>query len=256
MTVVIGLRCSDGVVLGADSSATFGPNLMMKTIEQAVQKVFVIEDRYIFAGTGQIGLAQRFEDVIKKAHFANRLRGTHIDVGKEICRATIEDFASTGVSQGQFGALFAFPVHKETHLCEFAVKDLQPEWKGGKMWFCAMGSGQAITDPFLGLLRKVFFKETVPNVTEGVFVTMWALQHAIELNPGGINGPAQIGVLTNVGTSCKARMLEDSELQEHIANVNGAEAHLSKYKEILLGTGDTTKVDEDIPSPPDADAKV
>lgn len=102
MTVVVGLRCSDGVVLGADSSATFGPHAMMKTIEQAVQKVFVIEDRYIFAGTGEIGLAQRFEAVIKKAHLDKRLRGSHIEVGKEICRAARDDFGSTGVEKGAF----------------------------------------------------------------------------------------------------------------------------------------------------------
>jgi hypothetical protein len=29
-----------------------------------------------------------------------------------------------------------------------------------------MGSGQAITDPFLGLLRKVFFPNGAPTVTE------------------------------------------------------------------------------------------
>jgi hypothetical protein len=255
MTVIVGLRCSDGVVVGADSSATFGPHAMMKTIEQAVQKVFVIEDRYIFAGTGEVGLAQRFEAVLKKAHLEKRLRGSHIEVGKEICRASREDFGSTGVEKGHFGALVAFPVNKETHLCEFAITDMQPEWKGGKMWFSSMGSGQAITDPFLGLLRKVFFKETAPNVTEGIFATMWALQHAIELNPGGINGPAQIGVLLNENGSCRARLLEDSELQEHIANVGAAESHLAKYKDILLGTAEAKSEESDIPvAPPAADS--
>lgn len=122
------------------------------------------------------------------------------------------------------------------------------------MWFSSMGSGQAITDPFLGLLRKVFFKETTPNVTEGIFATMWALQHAIELNPGGINGPAQIGVLLNENGTCRARLLEDSELQEHIANVEAAEAHLAKYKAILLGTAElSTSEDTEIPvAPPTA----
>ena len=235
MTVVIGLRCSDGVVIGADSSATFGPNPQMRTIEQAVQKVFVIEDRYILAGTGEIGLCQRFAEAIKQAHNKNQFRGSHIEVGKAICKAGREDFASTGVQMNLFGGLVAFPVQKETHLCEFAVKDLQPEWKEGKMWFSSMGSGQPITDPFLALIRRVFFKDSVPNVTEGIFVTAWALQHAIELNPGGINGPPQIATLRNTDNKPVAKVVDDAELQEHIANVEGAEEHLGKYKSILRG---------------------
>jgi 20S proteasome alpha/beta subunit len=256
MTVIVGLRCADGVVIGADSSATFGPNMMMKTIEQAVQKVFVIENRYLLAGTGEIGLCQRFAEVIRQAHLKNTLKGSHVDIGKIICQNAREDFASTGVQEGRFGGLVAYPIHKETCLCEFAVKDLQPEWKEGKMWFSSMGSGQAITDPFLGLLRKVFFPETVPSVTEGIFIAMWALQHAIELNPGGINGPAQIAVLRNTDGKPEAKLLDDSELQEHIANVAAAEAHLAKYKDILRGVVPAdagTLVDEQKipPAPPE-----
>lgn len=256
MTVIVGLRCTDGVVIGADSSATFGPNMMLKTIEQAVQKVFVIENRYLLAGTGEIGLCQRFAEVIKRAHLKNTLRGSHVEIGKVICSDARDDFASTGVLQGNFGALVAYPVRNESCLCEFAVKDLQPEWKEGKMWFSSMGSGQAITDPFLGLLRKVFFAQTAPNVTEGVFMAMWALQHAIELNPGGINGPAQIAVLRNTGGKPEAKLLDDEELQEHIANVVAAEAHLAKYKDILAGKPGTAPSEQQtIPAPPPEETK-
>jgi 20S proteasome alpha/beta subunit len=39
MTVIIGFLCKDGIVVGSDSSATFGPDLAHRTIEQSVQKV-------------------------------------------------------------------------------------------------------------------------------------------------------------------------------------------------------------------------
>jgi hypothetical protein len=213
--------------------------MMNRTIEQAVQKLFVIEGRYLVAGTGEVGLAQRFNAIVAKAHSDNIFcKGSHIDAGKELCLRTRQDFGSTGVQPGVFGGLVAYLFHKEVHLCEFALKDLQPEWKEGKMWFTSMGSGQMITDPFLGLLRKVFFKDTVPNLREGIFVAMWALQHAIELNPGGINGPAQIGTLTVGG----AKIWQDEELQEHIENVKGAENHLSLYKEKLAGKSPGEKI--------------
>jgi hypothetical protein len=252
MTVLVGLRCTDGVVIGADSSATFGPNMMMKTIEQAVQKVFVIEDRYIMAGTGEIGLCQRFADAIQQAHDKKELRGSRFEIGKALCNAARNDFASTGVLMNLFGGLVAYPVEREACLCEFAVKDLQPEWKEGKMWFSSMGSGQTITDPFLGLIRRVFFPDSAPTVTEGIFVTMWALQHAIDLNPGGINGPPQIATLRNTDGKTSAMLLDDAELQEHIANVEGAEKHLAKYRDILRGTlsPDVPSVAERLPVAP------
>jgi Proteasome subunit len=254
MTVLVGLRCSDGVVLGADSSATFGPNMIMKTIEQAVQKVFIIEDRYIFAGTGEIGLSQRFGEVIKQAHAKKLLRGSHIEIGKAICLAARQDFVSTGVQGGAFGALVAYPAGNDICLCEFALKDLQPEWKEGKMWFSSMGSGQAITDPFLGLLRKVFFPDQPPTLREGIFAAMWALQHAIELNPGGINGPAQIATLTFENGKPVATILHDDVIQEHIANVGAAEAHLSQYKNVLQGKPESGahETTTQLPSPPDS----
>ena len=117
------------------------------------------------------------------------------------------------------------------------------------MWFVSMGSGQPITDPFLALLKRVFWKNTQPTVNEAVFAVTWTLQHVIELNPGGINGPPQIAVLkpfNEKDPQLKAQLLVDAEIQEHINNVDGAEAHLGKYKEILMGRGKVIPV----PPPP------
>jgi hypothetical protein len=103
------------------------------------------------------------------------------------------------------------------------------------MWFASMGSGQPITDPFLGMMRRVFFGGgQQPSVIEGLFLTTWALQHTIELNPGGINGPPQVATLTlNAKGEPEARILGDDELEEHKNSVEAAEKHLSQYRDIL-----------------------
>ena len=49
MTAVVGVLCKDGVVVGSDSSATFGPHPQFHTIEQRCKKISVIEDRIIVA---------------------------------------------------------------------------------------------------------------------------------------------------------------------------------------------------------------
>lgn len=237
MTVLVGILSRDGVVLGADSSATFGPRQGHPTIEQAVQKVFVVQNRFILAGTGQVGAGQRFTAAVDTAWTGKRFSGlsTPTDFAKTLCKVGIEDFASTEMKQGSFGGLVAFPIKNQHHLCEFAVQDFQPELKTPTMWFSSMGSGQPITDPFLGLMRRVFFPRSQPTVREGLFLTAWALMHAIDLNPGGINGPPQIATLTFKGNEPEARLLSDDELEEHKNNVQGAEAHLAHYCKILNG---------------------
>jgi hypothetical protein len=100
-----------------------------------------------------------------------------------------------------------------------------------------MGSGQPITDPFLAHLCRVFFDGKQPNLQEGIFSAVWALEHAIELNPGGINGPSQLAILTRsaCGGGLSARLLSDDEVSEHLSSVKGAEAHMRGYREILAG---------------------
>ncbi len=247
MTVLVGVLCQDGVVIGSDSSATFSIG-DFRTIEQKVKKVEVVADDVILAGTGQVGLGQRFSAQVQSLRQTSPFpRSPHaIEVAKSVATETIKDFASTFCDKGQFGALMAFVTKEGFHLCEFQVKDFQPELKTKNLWYVSMGSGQPITDPFLGLMRRVFWKDNMPRLNQGVFAVTWALQHTIELNPGGINGPMQIGIL-DPSKSTKARLLTDDELSEHIDSVEGAERYLANYPSTIAGGSA-----QPVPKPPSA----
>jgi hypothetical protein len=127
------------------------------------------------------------------------------------------NFQTTGVAKGQieFGCLVAFQLGASYKLLEFSVAHLQPEFKTPGLWFASMGSGQPITDPFLGFLRRVFWppqKQESPGISEGIFFATWALIHAIDVNPGGINGPLQLAVLkTDETGQPRARELLETE---------------------------------------------
>jgi len=119
VTVLVGIRCKDGVVIGSDSSATFG-GLGASTIEQPTRKIDLIDDAMILAGTGQMGLGQRFCAQLATLHRAQGA-GTYkgrpaVEVGKMMAVAGINDFASTQAPQRQYGALVAFRTGKELHL--------------------------------------------------------------------------------------------------------------------------------------------
>lgn len=246
MTIVIGLLCQDGVVIGSDSSATFASG-NTATIEQKIKKVNIIDEHVIVAGTGQVGLGQRFnftvEQFWRQGGFKNK---APIEAVKELAAAGIRDFVSTNTKPGQYGALMAVAVNGRFNLCEFALNDFQPELKTpDSLWYVSMGCGQPITDPFLGLMRKVFWHDKPPRINEGIFAVYWALQHTIELNPGGINGPIQIATIAQTEKGYRARLLSDAELSEHNDNVEGAIKHLEGYKEILQGK--SSKVALEIP---------
>jgi hypothetical protein len=65
MTVIVGILCSDGAVIGSDSAMVAGRSATGYTIERQdgdVLKIEVVENDVITAVTGAMGLAQRFNE--------------------------------------------------------------------------------------------------------------------------------------------------------------------------------------------------
>ena len=109
-----------------------------------------------------------------------------------------------------------------------------------------MGSGQLIVDPFLAFLRSVFWKNKSPKLREGIFLTLWALLHACEVNPGGINEPIKIAILESKKGQLFARFLTEDELDEHRNMIESATNHMASFRDVVLGDKDA----EDVPPKP------
>lgn len=43
----------------------------------------------------------------------------------------------------------------------------------------------------LAIIAVIIAGIYLQSCQDGIFATVWAIQHAIEVNPGGINGPAE-----------------------------------------------------------------
>jgi hypothetical protein len=238
MTILVGIRCKDGIVVGTDSAATFSAGPQLRTIEQpGVKKIAIVADRVIVASTGEVGLGQRFGQVVHNAHEQRLFMKDPIEVGRQLAALAVNDFASTKADRGSYGALVAFPAHSSFELCEFATTNFQPELKRD-IWYVSMGSGQPIADPCLGFIRQAFWADGAPPSSEdGVFAVVWTLAQAIKLNPGGINAPMQVAMLTTRGGKPHARLLDAGEIAEHEANVEGAIEHLRQYRQKVRGAG-------------------
>lgn len=232
MTVLVGVSCSDGVVIGADSAATSAAG-NIHLLKLASEKIFIIDGRVIVAGTGQIGLGQRFADVVKQAHGAKLFQKNAVEVARELSALACKDFSSTGASKGSYGALVGAPVTDRGHLIEYATADFQPELKGGKIYFVSMGSGQTLAEPFMSFVDRTFWNSSIPDVKSAVFGVHWALSHTIRCAPGGVGDPICIATLTKSKGSWTAELLSDEILQEQAVHMAEIEKRISSYKEDL-----------------------
>lgn len=246
MTSIVGIRCTDGVVIGADSAASFSDG-RFSTIEQLTdQKIKIIGGSVIIAGTGYVGHMQRFSAVVDDLWSKNAFAGkTDMAIAQKLSSDGLKEFDLTHTAQNvAFTALVAYPAKDQPTLCELpggVEIRFQPEIKRlDDFWFASWGSGRGITDPFLALFRNIFWSGGAPTLQGGIFTTLWALKHACEVNPGGIKEPIHIAVLdrdpTNKGR-WRARKLDEAELKEQEDMVDAATTHFSTFRDILQGEG-------------------
>lgn len=216
MTAIIGVLCTDGVVIGTDSAVTLTAG-EFRTTEHPFDKLDLIGEHVILAGTGFVGFGQRFAQIVQ-GHWDLRLFGDQapMDTCMALCKKMMDNLQATHAKLGKYGALLAFAANRKHHLCEFDSAFFQPELKTERLWYVSLGITQPMTDAFLGFIRDVYWREGPPKLQQGIFVVNWTLQHAIALNPGGVNGPPRIAVLDYGGDKGKprARRLTEQELRE------------------------------------------
>ena len=109
VTLIVGIRCSGGVVIGSDSAITFAAGPQTLTIQQrSSAKIEVIDDSLIVAGTGALGMGQRFTDITRQLSQSQQHKtAKSLDIGRTLSAAASQDFANTGAPASSYGALVA-----------------------------------------------------------------------------------------------------------------------------------------------------
>mgnify|MGYP003393505670 CR=1 FL=1 len=230
MTVLVGVRCTDGVVIGADSKATTEHGRAGLT-GLPMDKICIIADKVIVAGTGAVGLGQRFEEIVEHHVGARTFKDNPpVECGRILCEQAVKNFRATGVGSPQngygYGALVAAASGGSAQLIEFASSDFQPELKRGKLFFVSMGSGQLLAEPFVAFISRVLWKDTTPDIATAKLGVLWSLQHCIKYAPGGVGDPIAIAVLQKEGTEWRAKTLTDEELEEQSQHIETIESRI------------------------------
>lgn len=258
MTLIVGILCHDGVVVGADGAATLGFAGEF-TVRQPVKKLSILHDRVIVGVSGAVGLGQRITGQVGAGWEAGKFKNLVPHTLMTAVRQAIYDGhigMELGVAAHAKGALgpaaalsattytvVGMPCSGDACLFHFDGQGA-PEAATTDLPFIAVGSGNMIADPFLAFLRRVFWKETQPSIQDGIFATVWTLDQAIKTNPGGVADPVQVCVLEKSKGGWIARELPDEELQEHRQAILDAEDRLRNFKAAISSEPSTP------PAPP------
>ena len=205
--------------MGADGIATSasGPNPTMQTASSA--KIQIVGEQVIIAGTGAVGLSQRFHEIVKTCWTEKAFQSPCLQCAANIAGLTSRNFAASNTPFQQnygfgFAALMAAPFAKEIELIEFAQSDLQPEKKAHPLHFVSIGSGQQVADPFLAFVNRMLWKSQLPTLADGKLGVLWALRHAIRHAPSGVGGDILMASLVTSGGQSRAKMISTDELAE------------------------------------------
>jgi len=249
MTLIVGVLCSDGVVLAADGAATYGAMGVM-TMRQQMKKLTLIGESTVIGVSGTTGLAQRYEGEIRRAIEGGKFKNLQADQVMRVVQGAI-----TPIMQGEFqmaaaaspvigsgvaslsalsGMLVTMPVLKDPYLFRFDQQG-SPEFATPDLPFLSIGSGYIQGDPFFAFIRRVLWSEGLPTVADGVLATVWTTRHAIICSPGGVADPIQVAVLQKG----KAKLLEESELEEHKQFIETLEEQWAEHRRGFVTKGNT-----------------
>jgi 20S proteasome alpha/beta subunit len=252
VTLIIGVRCTDGVVLAADSAATMGGGGVTTVQQRTARKLYLCNQNRIIVGVaGYVGLAQRLQAVIEDGFGKNHYSGRNeVAVGKMrddlvgIVKPEWEMGQIVARAQGHPGAtlyanhsmVVAITLNREPQLISF-TETCSPEIATQGLPFVCIGSGQPRADPFMSFLRRVFWPvNAYPTIPDGILSAYWTLRHVIEIDPGGVGGDCQLVVLEKAGSEFKARELSHAELETHEESRKGFEEEIKKWRDQFTAT--------------------
>jgi hypothetical protein len=243
VSVVIGIRCSDGIVLGSDSAASLMSQGMVTAQQRSMKKV-AANGRVLSGVTGHTGLAQRIRAELenhlnsgswtgeRQSVVTQMRRHLWINILDQEMRAAKASFKTIGhpscIDSARTETLVATVIEGRpelVHLNETCAPTLVQD----DIPFCSIGVGQPTADPFLAFARRILWPGALPNIGTAIFSVAWALMHVIHANPNGIGDPVQLGVLERLADNWVARELPASEIQEHTNSVLEAEQGLQEW---------------------------
>lgn len=246
MTLIVGLKCTDGVVIGADGAATLG-NQSANTIRQTTRKLNVIPGKAVLGVSGHNGFSQIFTGALTEflsqeqqlpswqliSEVAQVFEGVAAPLITAASRAAPIYGRRKAIGGAATESLVAMSNAGELALIHIGQTFL-PALATDDLPFFAIGSGEAIADPFLAFLKKVYFPNGRVSLVDGTFAVYWTLAHACQTHHAGVTEPLQLIQLSR-DAGVAIRELGKDDLREHAGMMDAIETEMREFRRTFSG---------------------
>jgi 20S proteasome alpha/beta subunit len=226
MTIVVCIKCHDGVVVAADSMLSLGE------LQLSGQKIHIINDK-IFAFAGDLAFAERFRAHI---HIVEPEYEYHkIEYSTSISTAFAEHLETSKIDRDHV-PLHAVLVHSyndELEACIY-VPFWNPRYLDQDHFFHAIGSGVTAALPFLAFLLKSLDQDKhPPSLVDGKLFAVWAVLYATERLSGGVGGEIDVAIAEKKDGRPVFYELSRDDIEELIQHIGTASTALKGWKRAL-----------------------
>lgn len=252
MTLIIGVKCQDALVIGADSVTTFG-----SAIEQEVDdKIKTIDGDVVVASAGAVGLGQLVFGELKmhwqRVRASNEIFSARNEISEIIWNEVMPAMQRAADAEALLGRkiveslacnfMVAFPVN-DTHTLLVYDESAQSLEVMHSSPFFTLGSGSIQADPFLAFVKRIFWSDSAPKTLgDGIFCVLWTLDHVSRVNAGlGVGGRPNVVVLQKRENEWRAEKLSDDTLDEQLMGIRLAEDYMGDFRHFFspgLSNGD------------------
>ena len=248
MTLILAVRCAEGVVLASDSQATdvSGGNLVFST-RKTVQKLNVLSNHIAWGATGNEGLSQRlaFEylsiDPALLDQPVELVRGTLAGVQRTLQRTAMGE-VTQGVSGAQIptiAPLFAGYTDGRPWILEITASGEDTLYED----FYAVGSGGPFAQA--AMVSVAHYDVRNRNLDEAQAIVWRAIDGCIQTSAFGLGHPISICTVTAEG--CRLLSADDVRGVEDSVNAWKA-AELDALRGLGLGGVSVTQADARAPA--------
>jgi len=250
MTLIIGVRCRNGIVMGSDGLTTYSSFDGLPTIElQTGSKIRVIRNNALYAAAGEVGVGQdilakldhkwdsistkesRYHEVRREIataisgeieQYANRIEKTLIVVNRD--KIPADRYL---IEKVEFQSVICTSIGNECYLFQFDEHgnpvELEPAFT-----FIAIGSGQEPADFFLKFIKRVVWENRPPEtIRQAITGVLWTLQYVTSGSASlGVGDPFSIGVLEKENDTWQTSTFEGDSLRLYEDDIRIAEKAL------------------------------
>lgn len=221
MTLVVGLRGADGVVLASDSQATYGE------LKQSENKLFKMSYGVIWGSAGPFSATQDLYTAMEGAKLSSNPNREEAKAAIQAAmRSTIAQLSDEDGVKQSFEGLFAwYDASEERHYLLRGLRNGHVEFD---RTYGAIGSGENLGR--FGFTRTEFLQlRTLPLETTRL-ITYMVAEEAVRASSKAVDLPIQLALVSRG----EARVLRDDEVE---GTSNAVGFYRERQRELLSGGG-------------------